>query len=105
MGKIDSFEEMSSQRNVQSEEDRIYDSAPHAGNNCVNLEEAATSDEMKDDNRGRTVKLNEMSQCPGGLKRQSNFPEDYSSPSKVALVRSFFRSNGHKILPVQFLYL
>ncbi|XP_015266010.1 PREDICTED: DNA helicase B [Gekko japonicus] len=88
MGKIDSSEEMfSSQRNVQSKEDRIYDFAPHAGNNCINLEEAAVSDEMKNDNRQRTVELMEMSRRPGGLKRQSNLPEDSSSPSKVMLIK------------------
>ncbi|KAL8221475.1 UNVERIFIED_CONTAM: hypothetical protein K2H54_068339 [Gekko kuhli] len=87
-GKIDSSEEMfSSQRNVQRKGDRIYDFAPHAGNNCINLEEAAVSDEMKDDNRQRTVELMEMSCHPGGLKRQSNFPEDSSSPSKVILIK------------------
>ncbi|XP_060101018.1 DNA helicase B [Heteronotia binoei] len=87
MGKTDSFEEkFSSQGNVQSEEDRIYDFAPHAGNNCINLEEAAVSDEMKDDNRQRTVELTEMSRHPGGLKRHSNFPEDSSSPSKIMLI-------------------
>lgn len=106
MGKIGSSEEtFSSQRNVQSEENRIYDFSPHAGNNCINLEETGVSDEMKDDNRQRTVELTEMSHHPGGLKRQNNFPEDSSSPSKVILVRSFFSSISYKILLMQFLHL
>nr|XP_056703366.1 DNA helicase B [Euleptes europaea] len=84
MGKIDSFEEtFSSQRNMQSEEDRIYDFATHAGNNCINCEQSAVSDEIKDDNRWRTVELTEMSRHPSGLKRQRTFPEDSSSPSQI----------------------
>ncbi|XP_054844305.1 DNA helicase B [Eublepharis macularius] len=87
MEKMDSFEEtFSSQRNVQGEEDKICDSATHVGNNCVNLEQATVSDEIKDDNKVRTVEQAELSLHSGGLKRQNNFPEDSSSPSKVILI-------------------
>ncbi|XP_077194858.1 DNA helicase B [Paroedura picta] len=86
MGKTYSFEELfSSQRNVQSKEDGIYDVTPPAGNHCINLQAAAVSDEMKGDNREKTVEQIGMSRPPDGLKRQSNFPEDSSSPSKVIL--------------------
>ncbi|XP_062989987.1 DNA helicase B [Elgaria multicarinata webbii] len=94
-GKIDIFPQISSQSSCQSQESYF---ASQAGNGFINKEDPVVSDKMEVHSElGIMVELDgtaeKTSLHPDELKRQCKFPDDCSSPSKVALITEDNRSS------------